>query len=438
MFDNDTLTPQEASRIATNSYFTLKDWVRADTANSKVRPKAAAEDEATVKRLVLGPGQVHRGVNSTLQGTGLQGARFGGVVSGTTGLGTSSGFGYVMHLESAGRRHAILAMRGTRPEMSGVPDILTDIRGAIEPFGGYGLVHKGFKHTFDSVLANLRAHDLAIKSAHVVHCVGHSLGGGVATLLAGHYRAQGKTVKLYTFGSPRVGAMGAHLALQKEIGQDNIYRVAHDLDPITLLGPFPYVHLNPSLMDSNFMTIPSFVSDRVTLENHDMANYINSIGDSSWRNLHSRGRQLDHEDALLARWLLGSGADSSWIKRQSAKVLGLLFRLIGYYLRREPVKVMLSLNALDLLAEMLVTGAARAAALSAEIVGLLRHCATWAGIQLREGADIGVTVIAAILRAMLRSVGDAAMQAINTITRNLQPLPLLLTGAALLTSAVAL
>jgi hypothetical protein len=43
MFDDDTLTPQDAARIATNSYFTLKDWVRSDRADSPVRPRPAVE-----------------------------------------------------------------------------------------------------------------------------------------------------------------------------------------------------------------------------------------------------------------------------------------------------------------------------------------------------------------------------------------------------------
>jgi triacylglycerol lipase len=385
--------------------------------------------------MVLGEGQAHRGTQTTLQKSAPAGTQLAGVVAGTTGFGTTSGFGYLLEMKDGGTRHAILALRGTRPEL-GAPDIVTDIRGALVGFAGYGPVHKGFKRTYESVLANLAALESRLMEAHVVHCVGHSLGGAVATLFAAHYRARGKTVKLYTFGSPRVGAFGTHLAMQEKIGRDHVYRVAHDLDPISLVGPFPYMHLNAAPSHGRFMTIPS-PETRISLDNHDMANYIKSVGEGSWNYVHNLSKKLDHEDAYLARKLLGVGADSSWVQRASAKVLGLLFKLIGYYLRMVSTKIVLSLTAVDLMAEMLVTGMARATALSAEILQLLRHCATWAGIQLQAGADIGITVIAAILRAMVASLRQAAIQALISIARNIQP-TVLLTGAALLTGAVAL
>ena len=76
----------------------------------------------------------------------------------------------------------------------------TDLRGAMTPFGDFGPVHKGFKRTFDSILPQLdKESDRVITNADVVHCVGHSLGGAVATLVAAHYRQRGKKDK------PRTG-----------------------------------------------------------------------------------------------------------------------------------------------------------------------------------------------------------------------------------------
>ena len=46
---NDVLTPMEASYIATNAYFTLKDWINAT-------PVRGRESWANVHNRVLGPG----------------------------------------------------------------------------------------------------------------------------------------------------------------------------------------------------------------------------------------------------------------------------------------------------------------------------------------------------------------------------------------------
>lgn len=45
----DVLTPQEAAYIATNCYFTLKDWINA-------APVAGVETRANVHNRVLGSG----------------------------------------------------------------------------------------------------------------------------------------------------------------------------------------------------------------------------------------------------------------------------------------------------------------------------------------------------------------------------------------------
>lgn len=56
----DTLTPKEAAHIATNSYFTLKDWINNE-------PSAGVESRSNIQNRVIGSGtagtggmQIHR------------------------------------------------------------------------------------------------------------------------------------------------------------------------------------------------------------------------------------------------------------------------------------------------------------------------------------------------------------------------------------------
>ena len=163
----DVLTPQEAAYIATNCYFTLKDWINA-------APVAGVETRANVHNRVLGSGTAgvakEGATNVSLKGTQLGSGQLRSVVAGTSGLGTSSGFGYLLNVKKGDVRHAVVATRGTRPEM-GAPDLLTDARAAMTGFGDFGRVHKGFKVTFDSVLGNLQRDHRSIMDSDVVHCV---------------------------------------------------------------------------------------------------------------------------------------------------------------------------------------------------------------------------------------------------------------------------
>jgi pimeloyl-ACP methyl ester carboxylesterase len=209
----DVLPPTEAAHIACNSYFALKNWINS-------APVAGVESRTNLQNRVLGDGSkgtnqpTAGGANPTLRNTGLAGGAITNVHSASTGFGVVSGFGYTLSFQQGSRRHAIVAMRGTREQLAKGADLITDARGALANFGGYGPVHKGFKRTFDSLGTSLQRDSALIEKAHIVHCVGHSLGGAVATLVAAHYAARGKAVRLYTFGSPRVGALGTHAAIK--------------------------------------------------------------------------------------------------------------------------------------------------------------------------------------------------------------------------------
>ena len=69
----------------------------------------------------------------------------------------------------------------------------------------------------------------------------HSLGGALATLGANWIKAQYKVpVKLYTFGSPRVGHNP--FAIQSETSLNGIYRAVHRSDPVPMVPVWPFVH----------------------------------------------------------------------------------------------------------------------------------------------------------------------------------------------------
>ena len=146
-----------------------------------------------MQRMVLGNGATEktlskRDVNTSLTNSRLSGARLESVFSGQTAS-VTTGFGYVLGFNRGGHKHAVIATRGTRTEHS-IADGLADGHAAITTFGGYGQVHAGFKNAFSSIIPNLVGQERIIMDADILHCVGHSLGGAISTLVAANYKSR--------------------------------------------------------------------------------------------------------------------------------------------------------------------------------------------------------------------------------------------------------
>lgn len=397
------LTPIEASRIAFNSYFALKGWVH------KAPVAGPVEGRRALQREVLGAGA------TSLRGTELGSGQIVGRHTAQTGFGVTSGFGYTLRYQAPDRKiHAIIATRGTRPEFGNKADLLTDARGSLA-LTDAGPVHRGFKATFDSLAPSLANSAAKIADADVFHCVGHSLGGAVATLVAASLAGRGKRVRLYTFGSPRVGWLNTFRVLEERIGKDNIFRVAHDLDPITLVGPFPYIHVLPQAppVEKNNMTIPSPSGRLISIDNHDMQQYVDATQTySTWKDLQGYALRVKHDNGALANWLLYS-KNPSWVRIACAQTLSLLLKLFAFELAKKSTAIVLGLTALDLLAEVLTKGTALLEKLGKTILKLLGYAAKWAGLTIAEGARFTAEVIAAIKNRMESTLLAMASRAVT-------------------------
>ena len=430
---HEFLSPREASAIAHNAYFTLKDWITGT-------PVVGMETRANVKKMVLGDGsgaalQSGVGRNTSLRDTDLAGARLDRVFAGSTS-GVSTGFGYVLSFQRGGRKQVVIATRGTRAEHS-LADVFTDLRGSMASFPGYGPVHQGFRNTFDSVKIGLARDDRRIMDADVVHCVGHSLGGAVATLVAAHFAQRGKAVRLYTFGCPRVGALGTHFAMEQAIGKDNAFRVSHDLDPVTMVAPYPYGHINGLSADPNNMMLRSPTGQLIGVANHDMNEYVASVGDDqmTWNNVRKLGALVERDNAVVARWLMRSADNPGWLTQKAAQGLSYLMKAFSHFLRQAGVVAITGLTAIDLFCVTLASNLTKMAQLGSELMECIRQAAGWARIVVRSAAQITATVIRGILEAMLRVVQPLALQALQRLGRGL-PLPMVIGGAAALAGSV--
>jgi hypothetical protein len=91
-----------------------------------------------------------------------------------------------------------------------------------------------------------------LKNSDIARKVNAS-GGVVATLVAAKPSI---SIRSAVHGSEAWAAIC-------RIGKENIYRVAPDLDPISLIGPFAFIHVNAAALDRNNMTLRTQLHERM-------------------------------------------------------------------------------------------------------------------------------------------------------------------------------
>lgn len=209
-------------------------------------------------------------------------------------INATDGFGVCALGAGVYANHIIIVFRGSTKANHGA-DWASNARIGVEASITGLPVHIGFNAIFKSMLPEIQAFMLQNPTAPMVHCVGHSLGGAVATMAADWVsQSLKKSVRLYTFGSPRPGLQPFAKRLSSRIGADNIFRVYHATDPVPMIPIYPFVH---APLPGYGHLIPSSESI-VSAEAHDMKKYAFSVKDATWPELNRRAPLYTVEDAV--------------------------------------------------------------------------------------------------------------------------------------------
>jgi len=213
-----------------------------------------------------------------------------------------------------------LVFRGTT-EANNKADFVTDGHIGLTRSSTGHMVHVGFNHTFTSMLPQIRAFLAKNKVTGTVHCIGHSLGGAVASLAADWLNKKaGKSVKLYTFGAPRVGTYFFAKSTTDNLKVENIHRVYHQTDPVPMVGMFPY-------MQAPYNTFGHYISSSdlpVTGAAHLMKAYKMSVEGKGWKGFNDVPEQAYDVDWAIEQWLKSNrftSADSNTFLRWAESAL---------------------------------------------------------------------------------------------------------------------
>lgn len=107
------------------------------------------------------------------------------------------------------------------------------------------------------------------------------------------------SLKLYTFGAPRVGTEWFAKKTTTTIGPENMHRVYHRTDPVPMVALYPFMQA-PHGYQSHFI----YSNEPLTTgEAHRMAHYVKSVVGKSWLELSAVPDQPYDIEAALESWL---------------------------------------------------------------------------------------------------------------------------------------
>jgi len=328
-----------------------------------------------------------------------------------------STFGYIARGVGQFSSEVLIATRGTAT----LADWITDANVAVQVGPGSLPVHAGFNETWKSFADEIKAF-FRDHNPTRVHCVGHSLGGALATLSADYVSARGiAQVELYTFGCPRVGDGIFARSVTRRLGAGSIHRVSHPSDPVPMIPLFPFWHLP---FGGAGMTIAKGNHGLISAGAHSMASsYLAAVREHSWASL-SAGDAPADEGQRVQTWLERAAEGQGGFLMGSATLLSMIGKALTWLMAKAGqlmmggIGVALTVGAtvLDQIAWLLTRAAQLSAQLALHIKTLIGAIFSFLGRKVVQTVDVTVAFLRWLLQTLfssLRAVGQRALSLLN-------------------------
>ena len=305
----------------------------------------------------------------------------------------TDGFGLCTKGAGLYQNDLFLIFRGTT-EANKKADFITDARIGITRSRTGLPVHIGFNHTFNSMLPDIRSYLLEAKATGVVHCLGHSLGGAVASLAADWVaKNTSNRARLYTFGAPRVGTEWFVKSTTDNILARNMFRVYHRTDPVPMVALYPFMQA-PYQKNGHFIGSTEPLTSGAA---HSMVKYVRSVKGKSWKQLSSIPDQPYNVEAAIENWL----QSKSPVTSASATFWRWIDSALIYVLKKVAMASILALQGVLI----------GAFTLADKIAYILAK-----GIELADNLSIWVE---RLMRKMMQALGMVVVKAKEDLTRSL-------------------
>ncbi len=324
---------------------------------------------------------------------------------------TAFGFTLLGQGDYAGQ--AVILFRGTQY----LADWLTNLNISVSSSASGEPVHDGFNKAFKSMKPALQEfmNLVVTKNVHTIHCVGHSLGGALATICGDWIRkAYRKKPYIYTFGSPRVGLYTFASNCTSNVGADRIFRAYHKTDIVPCIPIWPYIHTPVSGRDY-YLPSPGIVP---MAEYHGMDHYVESVEGKSWDTLAGL-RNVGQNDSGIMRWLeskspIGLTITSiEWLNQALLFVLKKCLDGAAWVISKT---FSTSFTLMDQLAYILKKGISLAEATSSWVLHLIRKMMQAIGMsKVVEAADLTREFIKSVLTHLQHKINEYTRSVLSKI-----------------------
>lgn len=328
-------------------------------------------------------------------------------------------FGLCLLGKGAYQGHAFIILRGTRF----LADWLTNLNIGTSRSAYGQSIHNGFHQAFLSMQTQLNPFitALASKGIHSVHCIGHSLGGALATVCAEHIKASTSFKPyLYTFGAPRVGMRSFADILSSNLGPKRMFRVYHRTGIVPCIPFWPFVHA-PTLLSASYDYFQPSPGEFPGGKWHDMGLYAETLGEQKWSAL--RGKRNKHyDDVGIEHWLNKKGPISfsvtnlEWLDKAINYVLTKCLNVITDVIGGAASGV---LTLMDRLAYILKKGIDLSNKLSSLVISLIRNVMAMLGMKpIIEKADVSHAFIRGIFQNLSHRVSSYCQRVLDGVMVN--------------------
>ncbi|KGJ96922.1 lipase family protein [Colwellia psychrerythraea] len=337
-------------------------------------------------------------------------------VGGKLLLSAKDGFGICSMGGKGYEDDLFLIFRGTTTA-NNKADFVTDGNIGLTRSGTGHMVHVGFNDTFNSMLPQIKSFLAKNKVTGTVHCIGHSLGGAVASLAADWLKKKaGKSVKLYTFGAPRVGTYFFAKSTTENLNLANIHRVYHQTDPVPMVALFPFMQA-PYNSSGHFLPSAELVFSGAA---HKMGKYLESVNNKSWRALNSVPDEPYDVEWAIEQWLNSkryTSADSATFLRWAESALIYVLKKIGISIVSALQGAVMGVATLaDKLAYILSKGIDLADNISYWVIRFMRRIMQALGMKVAKSKDeLTRSIIRTALLRLTRKNYDNAQRAIRKL-----------------------
>lgn len=326
-------------------------------------------------------------------------------------LKTRTAFGMFLLGKGKYQGHAVICIRGTQY----LADWLTNLNISVSSSAVGEPVHDGFNQAFQSMKEQLEQLIPLIRQnrVHTVHCIGHSLGGALATICA-DWLSSSKGIKpyLYTFGSPRVGLYTFSSQCTRRLGTERIFRTYHRTDIVPCIPIWPFIH-TPCEGTDYFLPSPGMIPWATY---HSMEKYIESVDNKSWGVIASI-RDENRDENSVKRWLKEETPLSftissiEWVSKALEYVIEKCLNGVSFAISKGASA---SLTLMDRLAYILNKGIDLSEQVSTWVLHLMRRIMQLLGYGTEiEMADLTFMFIRNLLIKLQNRVNEFAKKALS-------------------------